>query len=144
MNETDLAWATGYIEADGHFGFHSGNGGATFRAIVSAYSTDLEPLIKLNHIFGGKVAVQKRRNGVRCPENGLGTKTLYRWNVYGLSAVEVIRKISPYLVLDRRRKSAEKISNFFDGTFYTGKRWTAQMRQEGQRLHEELKSFKEN
>jgi hypothetical protein len=61
MSDTDLAWATGYIEADGTFGFHTGNNGSTYRAIVSSYSTDLEPLSKLCSLFGGKVAVQRKR-----------------------------------------------------------------------------------
>jgi hypothetical protein len=58
-----------------------------------------------------------------------------------MKAVDVIELIKPYLVLERRIKSAEKIVSFFrQCVFAPRKRWTDEMRQEGFALHGELRS----
>jgi len=91
MTETDLAWAAGFIDGEGHIGCglykHKGNKRSYHNAILCAAQVKPVPLHKLETMFGGTVRF--------CGDEYGG---YYEWRVYGDNALRVLTQLLPYLV----------------------------------------------
>lgn len=94
--ETDLAWAAGFIDADGciRIGMKkpygpSGNITPQFYVEVSASQMTRSPLDKLKDMFGGSVLDVSRHK----------SKVNWQWKLSCGKAMECLEEILPYLVL---------------------------------------------
>lgn len=88
MRTIDIAWAAGFLEGDGSFGIA--------RVInITAVQIQLEPLLKLQKLFGGAIT------GRPTPK---GDKILSRWQVYSGRAAELMMTFYPLMSLDRKKQ----------------------------------------
>lgn len=117
FNETDYAWAAGFLDGEGTFGLYTNKGKSlhpsTRRAIVCASQSDEIPILRLEELFGG---LTRKVNTL----TQFGTQ-LYRWEVTsGPTVVYAIKCILPYLIL--KRKEAESVLEYAKtiGTFKRG------------------------
>src|SRR5262245_15378717 len=93
LADTDIAWAAGFLEGEGHF---SGDGRSPQ---VEATQNNSSPLLKLRELFGGSVRPDywlQRRD-----------KETYIWRACGSNARRCIDLIYPYLS-DRRQVQADR------------------------------------
>lgn len=74
LTTKDIAWAAGFLEGEGSFTNH----GTTIR--VSAGQVQREPLERLQKMFGGKIALRKRKQG------GGRWADIHFWYLYGVNA----------------------------------------------------------
>lgn len=94
--EVDVAWAAGFLEGEGTFcGSPAGEnparpgykiGGDT---CVKAAQVNVEPLYRLQVLFGGSVRLQQRR--------GIGRQEIYLWCISARKARRCIDLVLPYL-----------------------------------------------
>lgn len=87
----DLGWVAGFLEGEGYFGLVAGK---TPRVSVS--QANLEPLIKLESLLGGKIAFEKRNN--KNPNH----KDIYALYVSSNRAVQIMLTI--YTLMSPKRK----------------------------------------
>ena len=87
----DLEWAAGFLEGEGHFGIYGNNGPG-----VAATQTSLEPLFRLQQLFGGTVGEQKRK--VINPKHNKA----WVWRAYGSRARGIA--LTLFSLLSQRRK----------------------------------------
>ncbi len=103
MAETDLAWAAGFIDADGSINISVKHTTSRYGVKYQNYFLNLyaaqvveEPLTKLKNLFGGSInirpAVGKKR-------------AAFIWNVASVSAVIALEKMQPYFV--RKNKQVQ-------------------------------------
>lgn len=97
--DTDIAWAAGFLDGEGCFTLtkQSGKTHESQRALhISASQVRLEPLVKLEELFGGKVKKHSRKT--------MKGTTIYVW-LLGQNArkVEVfLPQVIPYMVVKKR------------------------------------------
>ena len=84
----DLAWAAGFLEGEGSFTR------TQHRLRVKAVQVNLEPLLKLQHFFGGRIYSQKAYRDTHSPS--------FIWTANGRLAVAVVRQI--YEMLSAKRQ----------------------------------------
>lgn len=85
-NMTDLHWAAGFLEGEGHFAFNSG-------PIVSANQKGKETLVRLQKMFGGSIGKH-------------ATDGCYYWKRSGPYAVGIMMTL--YSLMSTRRKEQIK------------------------------------
>ena len=92
---TDLSWASGLLDGEGCFMFHS-------TAIIAVDSTSKTTVERLYKILGGSCSALNRRTDSNRP--------VFRWRITGPSAVLACRLIKEYLV--EKKKQAELLIIF--------------------------------
>lgn len=110
QNETDKAWAAGFIDGEGFIGtvectrglIKSGKRAPknrNFSAVVNASQTKRAVIDNLHRILGGNVGTTRCKSGV-----------VYSWRAYGDNAIVALRMILPYLV--GKARQAELLLEF--------------------------------
>lgn len=99
--DTDYAWAAGFLDGEGCFTLLKHGSSSTHysqRALhISASQADIQPLIKLREMFGGRV-------GRRSRDTLKGTP-IYVWTL-GMSSktvAEFVPQVLPYLIVKHRQ-----------------------------------------
>lgn len=107
MNDTDLAWAAGFIDGEGCISIMQDRG--RYTAVINVGQVSRMPLDKLQGILGGSVGPIRDSKGGH-----------FQWRVYADNAAGVAEKVLPYLC----NKAEEAIFLLrFQGTKgHTGKR----------------------
>jgi hypothetical protein len=82
--KTTIAWAAGFFEGDGSVNWS----GSLLR--LNATQTDLEPLRRLQDLFGGFIHEKK------CYSN-LSRKPQWLWQIQGKPAQQAFKRMRPYL-----------------------------------------------
>lgn len=94
LDPLDLAWAAGFLDGEGSF-FVRKNGPRTFSPGIQAGQNHLEPLEKLQTMFGGSI----------CPRR-TSPRDFWSWERNGAKgALIVLPQVIPYLVC--KKKQAE-------------------------------------
>lgn len=87
------AWTAGVVDSDGCVSIKR-NGPYYYVSVVVAQSGEDSPMLhRLRSEFGGSISRRKKRPGKSSPS--------YSWQVVGLDAHRLLRRISPYLLLKR-------------------------------------------
>lgn len=97
----DIAWAAGFLEGEGHFRRSFGSRDHYGTEYVAAAQVNLEPLLRLQELFGGSISTKNRTKW------GLGY--IYQWQVSGHRARVVMKAVAPHLSL-RRSEQVRKAS----------------------------------
>lgn len=94
----DLAWAAGFVEGEGTFvplRATLRNGERRSYARMVAYQNNVEPLLKLQRMFGGVIRRFERKHG---------TETAGTWSVNGARARGVMFTLFSFLSAKRRQQ----------------------------------------
>jgi hypothetical protein len=94
-SETQIAWAAGFLEGDGHFRSSEESGSP----IANAVQKDREPLDKLLAYFGGSITEFTHTTS---------RKKYLRWNVCGRKARYCMALVLPHIVSTRRKEQIER------------------------------------
>lgn len=86
----DIAWAAGFLEGEGSFVAKHGKS-----QVVAAVQVQLEPLLRLQEIFGGAITARQ-------PAVGLGKQPLNYWRACGARARGVMMTV--FSLMSPRRK----------------------------------------
>ena len=98
-NKEELAWAAGFVEADGCFSIRRKR-----NPVVSVGQSDKAPLLYLKKIFWGWGKIYKEARAGKTNKQGLTfTKDFYRWVVNGRQARVVTRLLFPFIVGRKRQ-----------------------------------------
>ncbi len=89
--EVDVAWAAGFLEGEGSFREYRGT------QEVTASQVEIEPLEKLQKMFGGSIRLYKKEVG----------RPIHRWSVTGQLARDAMIVLYPFLY-SKRQKQVEK------------------------------------
>jgi len=101
MLERDLAYAAGYLEADGCITVEStGPQGRYVSACVRVTSVDPEVPNWLRATFGGGIHQALYRTCERLQ---------YRWHIVSRQAESFLKAVQPYLKLERKQKAVELV-----------------------------------
>jgi hypothetical protein len=106
VNVTDLAWAAGFLDCEGHFGIHRVSQGRRkslrldgtpfqrqvgFMQVVDAANRNPEPLEHLRELFGGRITTRQ-----------IKTTVYYQWRINAREQVgTVIGLLLPFLIAKR-------------------------------------------
>src|SRR3990167_10894405 len=93
MESTDRAWAAGFLDGEGCFQIRRGSSKqpTNYLALVEVGQTDQRPLLRIQHLFGGRIAIRKQATA--------RWATAYYWIILGLNAARMIEVVQPYLQL---------------------------------------------
>jgi len=105
MNDTELAYAAGFLDGDGSLGIEFASSLERYYIQVRAYSINPEVPAWLQSKFGGSVTKQKQSS--KALRNG---KDLYLWRLCGRKAQDAIRLIKPYMI--EKQVQADCIAQF--------------------------------
>ena len=102
-SETDLAWAAGFIDADGCVSVQRSpavsqtfRGGYYYSLSVQGINTHLGALERLQGMFGGAVRARKQGGS---PHSAI----THDWRILNRAAGEVLELLIPYLIIKRER-----------------------------------------
>ncbi len=84
----DLAWAAGFLEGEGSFGYYGG-------PRVTAGQVEREPIDRLIRIFGGVATARSTK--------GFSEKSIWIWRVNSRRSVEVMMTL--YCLMSPKRKN---------------------------------------
>ena len=101
MADSNLYWLAGLLEGEGCFAMRSDG----HNPIIQLIMTDLDVVIKAAQIMGCHKVVKNK-------QDSRGGKALYRTVLYGINAVELMRKLLPYMGKRRTEKIKECILCF--------------------------------
>ena len=109
QNETDKAWAAGFLDGEGFIGTVECTKGQckngktpsnrSFSSVVHAAQTKPEVLVKLQSILGGTLGTSRCKTGI-----------VYQWRAYGDNAILALRMVLPYLT--GKTRQAELVLEF--------------------------------
>lgn len=103
MRDADLAWAAGFLEGEGCFGFYGGKrsrgGMRTAALLVSACQNQSEPLERLQNIFGGVISHSASR---------------YEWRLNGHAAAPAMEALLPEMSERRQNAILEALKRHYD------------------------------
>ena len=110
MNETDLAWAAGFIDGDGMMQVikvrsHEYSG---LSLRLRATGTVRKPLERLQGLFGGSIF--KARNGGN--QTQPQWKPIYSWQVTGKRAQNAIKHLQPFLSVREGQSAVAEVYRF--------------------------------
>jgi hypothetical protein len=108
MNDIDVAWAAGFLEGEGCFGWYGGGTRRrakphltrTANAVINASQNEREPLDRLVSIFGAG-RINPKRNKVR---------TAWEWRCQGHAAIPVMKAVLPHMSARRAERIREVIA----------------------------------
>ncbi len=97
MNETDLAWAAGFIDGEGSITItpRQKKQALCFGLALTVGNTVKEPLDRLVSLFGGHLYSQ--------PPHGLGRREMWIWRVTGRDAQPVLKALHGHLSVKQRQ-----------------------------------------
>jgi hypothetical protein len=104
----DLNWAAGFLEGEGTFSAvpsgkrKDGTFRPTFNAMTHAGQVNLEPLLRLQGIFGGRIYKHNMHTGNPC----------WRWQVAGNKGVAIMMTIGTLMSARRREQIEEAIARW--------------------------------
>src|SRR3989304_4776307 len=103
MQQTDRAWAAGFMDGGGYLGAgawtHKGVSRVQSQAKIEVAQTRSTPLLQLERLFGGHVRVYQNTHGA-----------VFTWYLYGAKAMAALEQMRPYLVL--KREQADLVIEF--------------------------------
>lgn len=110
MNEIDVAWAAGFLEGEGCFGWYGGttprkdrpNLTHTAHAVISCGQNDREPLDRLMRTFGAG-RLNRKRNSKRLA---------WEWRCQGKAAIPVMEAVLPHMSQRRQERIREVLAAF--------------------------------
>lgn len=90
MNDTDIAWAAGFIDGEGCIAIRKRNGKGDKGYVLSLTATQVDalPLLKLSKIFGGAVGG---------PYGSQSGRFYHTWTIVGKRAFDALVFMEPYL-----------------------------------------------
>lgn len=94
-------WAAGFLEGEGHFRRNFSSRDHYGSEYVAAAQVNIEPLQKLQELFGGSICTKKRGKW------GLGD--IYEWQVCGERARVLMKAVAAHMFL-RRSEQIRKAS----------------------------------
>ena len=114
MREVDVAWAAGFIDADGSISMNRTIRGQNrdrrnYGPRVTAANRDRKPLDKLVSLFGGYIYLQPK------PAHPLGwgvCADLWAWNTRRPEVVPTLEELLPHLVI--KAAQAETMLEYFE------------------------------
>lgn len=95
-----IAWAAGFMDGEGTFSISKSFFGGRNRSSVhyslkiSACNTDVDPLYRLQQLFGGTVTLRKSKRDI----NQINWKDCYEWYLVGKRAFVASNNLLPFLV----------------------------------------------
>ena len=100
----DLAWAAGFLEGEGCFGWYWHRPGQRNGSLViNAVQKEREPLDRLREIFGvGRINQKVNRRDGKVFE-------CWEWRVNGLAAAPVMRLLLPHMSSRRQARISESL-----------------------------------
>lgn len=110
MNEVDVAWAAGFLEGEGCFGWY-GDGTRrkakphlkrTANAVIAVCQNEREPLDRLQSIFGAG-----RINPKRNPK-----RVAWEWRCQGHAAIPVMKAVYSHMSKRRQQRIREVIESY--------------------------------
>lgn len=87
---TDIAWAAGFFEGEGHFGLNHRKLGRAASNVARVTQKQLQPLFRLQRIFGGSVK-QARSDGYG------------EWRTYGARARGIMLTVFTFMSDNKKR-----------------------------------------
>lgn len=99
----DIAWAAGFIEGDGHIGWHDYKNKHGY-PVITADQVNLEPLHKLHRIFGGKLYGPYKT--YRQPRG--------RWEVAGQKSIGIMFTLWSFLSREKQAQVKFAVRNWLD------------------------------
>jgi len=124
-NETDLAWAAGYIEADGSIGIRKfqrkppGHCSPSYFVQVTVHSINKAAVQSLHDIIGDGSVFLHRRNG------GISKRDIYLYVADQARGARCLKKILPYLRIKKKHaRIALKLQALLDKRKKAGHRKT--------------------
>lgn len=94
-SQADLAWAAGFLEGEGNFSTNFNRKHPS--QCVRAVQKNMEPLYRLQRMFGGSVGATHMSRGVE------GARTAYgEWRAYGVRARGIMMTL--YSLMSARRR----------------------------------------
>lgn len=107
MNDLDLSYIAGFIDADGCISFNSCKAktfhGKSHSPRISGFSIDRHVLDFIQAAFGGGINASQGKSSLK--------RIHYRWSLSGDNAVACVRKLLPFL---RIKKEQAKLLCRFD------------------------------
>lgn len=91
VTEVDSAWAAGFIDGEGSFHIRLRRENRSHVLVLRAAQTRLDPLVKLQVMYGGAVRSPKKRKDHH--------QVVYLWEIMGDGAVRAIRSMRPFLIV---------------------------------------------
>lgn len=105
INNEALAWAAGFLDGEGHFGFQTSKSKNCDRGslVIEARQVRREPLDKLSEIFGGNITGPYSNKG----------QGYYSWHTTAAEKVKfIIDSIWPWLTEPKREQAGEALKAF--------------------------------
>ena len=123
LNSEDLAWAAGFLEADGCFNVHKAKtrtGRYTNRVVIVAVNSDHKLLEFFKDLFFGWGIVRQKQAANFVDNRGIKyTKATYEWRVAAKQARIVCQLIFPYIKGVKRRKILDNAHDWRVSPDYT-------------------------
>lgn len=107
--DLDVAWAAGFVDGEGAVMLVYARPGKRNRrgyeeitpgrvtVHVRVTQVDIDPLYKLQDLFGGQV----KAVNMDCKARVKNKQPIHEWNIFGGKAIEVLRQLSPYLMVKK-------------------------------------------
>jgi hypothetical protein len=104
----DIAWAAGFIEGEGTFTRLRGARAKNYSFRVSASQKNLEPLLRLQEVFGGSIKTKKcKKSWWEEQRRFIYSSRTNIWRVYGKEAQKVAHLLFPLLSQQRKNQALE-------------------------------------
>lgn len=107
--QMELAWAAGFVEGEGCFGWYGGTPRASgkpraFSAVVAVSQNEREPLDRLAEIFGVGIVHPKRNR----------KRVAWEWRVNGHAAIPVMEELMPLLTTRRQDRILDVLARHYE------------------------------
>ncbi len=115
ISMVELGWAAGFLEGEGSFTAVSagrradGRPRASFNVSVNAGQVNLEPLHRLQKLFGGHIYRHNMHTG----------NPIWRWQIYGKAAIGIMLTVWT-MMSERRRQQIENAVTKWKGAAPVG------------------------
>lgn len=94
MENTDLAWAAGFLDADGTFGIRVTKSGSYY-ASVAAAQVDPSPIRKLIELFGGRMHIDRSAHRIK----PTAAMEQHRWAISSRGSLATMKLVRPFMVV---------------------------------------------
>ena len=106
---TDLAWAAGFLDGDGHFCFTGPRKWGRGRIVIGATQVRREPLERLQAILGGKIWGPHKF----IHRAGRPPTMAHQWSAGGSERVlELIELLVPWLSIPKRQQVLKAVAGY--------------------------------
>lgn len=128
MQETDLAWAAGFIDGEGCIGVYSNGIKSSAVLSLSVSQKYNEPLLKLVALFGGHLKPKSNPVG------------FMEWRLYSSNALNVLKQVLPYLQSNKKEQAILAIQ--FQETFRHDRKVSPTVWEDRSNLAQQIKEWK--